>query len=149
MSDLDEAGLGPPGVGEGSRLEAEQLGFEEGGRDRRAVDLDERTTGARTGVVEGPGEEPLAGPGLALEKDRGSATSASELRQQALDRRPNGRDAGALAQETGQGTHDASAPTDRIWPLILSQRPTARATGEDSPALARSRLLPPPPLQSS
>ena len=73
MGGLKEAGLGVAGIGEGSALVAEELGFEEGLRDGGAVHLDEGAVGARR-LVEGAGEEALAGPGLAQDQDWGQST---------------------------------------------------------------------------
>ena len=47
MSDLQQAGLGLPGVGERAALEPEELGFEQRVGNRRAVDVDECRAGAR------------------------------------------------------------------------------------------------------
>ena len=47
MRDLQEAGLGLTGVGERAALEPEELGLEQGVRNGRAVDVDERRVGAR------------------------------------------------------------------------------------------------------
>ena len=48
---------------------AEQLGFEQRLRDRRAVDLDERHVALRAAVVDGARHELLAGTGLAGDED--------------------------------------------------------------------------------
>ena len=61
------------GAGEGALLVAEQLRLDQILGDRRAVDLDERALGARTPVVQGVGDELLAGAVLALDEHVGVA----------------------------------------------------------------------------
>src|SRR5205807_7466654 len=53
---------------EGAALVAEQLGFHERGRQRRAVDLDERLCRSRARGVDRAGQETLAGAGLTGEQ---------------------------------------------------------------------------------
>lgn len=67
---LEEPGLGPPGVGEGAGLEAEELGLEHRLRDGRAVNVDEGCSRPAAARVDDAGDEPLSGARLPLEKDR-------------------------------------------------------------------------------
>ncbi len=67
---LEEAGLGAPRVGEGAALEPEHLRLEEGFGNRGAVDVDERTGGTRSRLVDHSREQPLAGARFALDEDR-------------------------------------------------------------------------------
>ena len=59
------------GAGEGALLVAEQLAFQQLGRDGAAVDGDERPLPARAGVVDGAGRELLAGARLAEDQHAG------------------------------------------------------------------------------
>jgi hypothetical protein len=67
---LEQTGLGLPRIGEGSALEAEELGFQECVGDRAAVDVDERPGGSDARAMDGGGQESLAGPGVAEDEDR-------------------------------------------------------------------------------
>ena len=60
----------PVGTGEGAPLVAEQLGFEEARRERRAVDLDERSLAAGRPGMDGPGDEVLPRSRFPAEQDR-------------------------------------------------------------------------------
>jgi hypothetical protein len=53
---LQETGLSASGVGEGAGLEAEQLYLQQRLRDSSAVDVDERTLGARTALMDDLGD---------------------------------------------------------------------------------------------
>jgi hypothetical protein len=70
---LEEAHLVRGGAGERALAVAEQLALDELGRDRRAVDLDERPPHAVRVVVNRVGNELFAGPVLALNQDVGVA----------------------------------------------------------------------------
>jgi hypothetical protein len=70
---FEEAFLGGDGGGEGSALVAEEGGFEEFGGDGAGVDGDEGLVAARGVLVDGLGDELLAGAGLALDEDGGAA----------------------------------------------------------------------------
>src|SRR6266852_1677594 len=61
------------GAGERSLLMTEQLAFDHAVGERLAIDREERTLGAVAPVVEHPGDQFLAGPGLAFDKDRGAS----------------------------------------------------------------------------
>src|SRR4029450_6565243 len=50
-------------------LVAEELGFEQSGRDRRTVDLDERAAASSRLGVDGPGDQILSPPALAPDQD--------------------------------------------------------------------------------
>jgi hypothetical protein len=65
---LQKASFSPSGVGEGASLEAEQLHLQQGLRDSGAVDVHERALGARTALVDDPGDQAFAGPGFALQQ---------------------------------------------------------------------------------
>ena len=67
---LEFSGLARAGAGERAFLVAEQLGFEQVLRNRRAVDRDKRTVGSRTEHVQRAGEQLLAGAALAFEQHR-------------------------------------------------------------------------------
>ena len=56
--------------GEGALDVAEEVAFEQVGRERAAVDDDEREGGPVGVLVDGPGDELLARPALALDEDR-------------------------------------------------------------------------------
>src|SRR6202008_933278 len=91
----------PPlgGAGEGALLVAEELALEQRVGQRGAVDGDERLAPARGEVVDGLGDELLAGAALALDehgaRDRGHLL---DLDQHFLDRRALTDYAGALLQ---------------------------------------------------
>ena len=57
-------------AGVGAGAVAEQFGFDQAGRDRRAVDGDEGAVAARPAVMKGLGEDFLAGAGFALDQQR-------------------------------------------------------------------------------
>ena len=60
-------------AGEGAALVAEQLGLEQVLRDRRGVDRDERAAGARAVLVQGVGDQLLAGARFAGDQHRDDA----------------------------------------------------------------------------
>src|SRR6202012_3314360 len=66
----EQARLGGLGVGERALVVAEQLALEQLGRDRRAVDRDERPAGALAGGVDRARHQLLAGAALAGDQDR-------------------------------------------------------------------------------
>ena len=104
MRGLEEAGLGLAGVGECPALEAEQLGLEQRLRDRRAVDVHELPGGARTEAVDEPGDETLAGPGLALQEDRREPAARVLASRKPPDRLPHGLHCGARPRRSLQGS---------------------------------------------
>ena len=59
-----------PGVGEGPPDMAKELGFDEVPGNGPAIDDDERAVLAGAGVMDGPGDELLAGPALPGDEDR-------------------------------------------------------------------------------
>ena len=69
MGRLEQARLRLMGVGEGAPLEAEQFGLEQSLGNGGAVDRDERPGLARSGFVDGPGEQALACPRLTEDQD--------------------------------------------------------------------------------
>ena len=92
---LEEPGLGRDGAGKGAALVAEQLALEQVGRDRRAVDLDERAAArASAAVVNGARKQLLAGTGLAADQDRDVAMRSDPRRL--IERLPQG---GAPAED--------------------------------------------------
>ena len=68
---LEQAGLGDGGPGEGAPHVAEQLRLQQRLRHRAAVHRHERTGRSRAGVVDGLGDDLLAGAGLALDQQGG------------------------------------------------------------------------------
>ncbi len=70
MGRLEEAGLGRAGAGERALLVAEQLGFQQVRRERRAVDLHERRGRPGAVVVDRLGQQLLARPRLARQQHR-------------------------------------------------------------------------------
>ena len=81
---LEQAGLGLARIREGATLVAEQLGFEERLRDGGAVDVHEGAGRARPDTVDGPSDQPLAGPRLALDQDgKESRQAAGPLKERA------------------------------------------------------------------
>src|SRR5262245_38310397 len=103
MGHLEEPGLCEPGVGEGPAFVAEQLGLEQVFGNRGTVYVDEGTARAGASPVNRAGEEPLAGPGLATDQECRRAPGRGL--QDLLDPLPQGDDAGALADDLGQGVH--------------------------------------------
>ena len=79
----NEAGVVAVGAGEGAAAVAEQLAFEQVARDGGAVEGDERFLGAVGEVVDGAGEDFLAGAALAGDEDVdfGPGDLAGELHQ--------------------------------------------------------------------
>ena len=71
VRELDEAGLGVDGAGEGALLVAEQLGLQHLAGQRAAVDRHERPLGPRRALVDGAGHQLLAGAALAEHQHRG------------------------------------------------------------------------------
>ena len=67
---LEETGLGVAGIGEGSPLEAEQLGFKQRLRDGGTVEVDEGRAGASSVAMQQPRDQSLAGTRLALDQNR-------------------------------------------------------------------------------
>src|SRR5438093_46824 len=102
---LEQAGLGPSGVGEGAALEAEHLRLEQGFRNRRAVDVDEGTVGAGPGLVDHPGQEALPRPGLALDQYGRKPTQLALPLQEPHDPLPDRLDTRAVPDEVGQVFH--------------------------------------------
>jgi hypothetical protein len=94
---LEEAGLGLARVGEGTALIAEQLGFEQGLGDGGTVNRDEGAVAARSGLMNRPRQETLAGPGLPEDQDRRQATRAGLTGDQLRDLGPDRDDPRALA----------------------------------------------------
>src|SRR5262249_39822068 len=66
VGELEAADATDEGAGEGAALVAEELALEELGGDGGTVELDEGAGAAGAGVVDGAGDELLAGAGLAL-----------------------------------------------------------------------------------
>ncbi len=84
MRGVEEAGLRVSGVGERAALEAEQLGFEQGFRNRRATHIDERTVVPGAAAVEQPREQALTRARLALQQYRWKAMRAPSRVEQLL-----------------------------------------------------------------
>jgi hypothetical protein len=88
------------GVGERTSLVSEELGLDERGRQRGAVDAHEGLVASSAVVVNALGHEPLAGSGLAVEQDgrRGAVQSApADL----LEDADEVLDGGGVAEEPG------------------------------------------------
>src|SRR5262249_46625043 len=69
VGDLEPPDLLGDGAGKGAFLVAEELTFEEARRNGGAVDLDERPLASATAVMDGPGNQLLAGPGFAEDQN--------------------------------------------------------------------------------
>ena len=107
VGDLEESGLGLARVGERAALEAEQLGLDQGLRDGGAVDVHERRAGAAARPVDGRGQQPLAGSGLAENQDRRQSAAGSRRRsEEPTDLLADRDDGWALAQELPQSGHE-------------------------------------------
>ena len=81
--------LAPVRAGEGAPLVPEELGLEQTQRDRGAVDLDERTTTARRGGMDGAGHQVFPDAAFTTEQD------GSIRIRDALDYDPDGAHLGA------------------------------------------------------
>jgi len=95
---LKEARFGAPGVGEGAPLEAEQLGFEQRLRDRRAVDVHKGAAPPGPPAMHEPGDEALAGAGFALDQNRGEPPTRRLALQQSAQFFPDDVDGRALTE---------------------------------------------------
>jgi len=96
---VEEAGLGVAGIGEGAADEAEELGLEKGQGEGGTVDVDEGGVGAGAEAMQQPGDEALAGAGVALEEDRGEAVAGAGAVEEAAQGVANRRDGRTLAEE--------------------------------------------------
>ena len=97
------------GAGEGARRGAEQLGLDQGFRDRRDVDRDEGAIGPRRQVVDALRQQLLAGAGLAADQHRGiQLRGATGLALHFAGRRAGTNEAG-----------DGVARTTRLGQLVL------------------------------
>ena len=99
----------PPGVGEGATLEAEHLGLEQSFRNCGAVDVDERTVGSRSRAMNRAGQEPLAGPCLALDENRRQPARILLPGQEPRDLITNRLDARALTEQVRQVFHGSAS----------------------------------------
>jgi hypothetical protein len=68
---MDLANLLPDGSGEGALLMTEQFAFQKIEGNSRAIQLDKRTSASRACIVDGMGNQLLAGAGLTLNQNRG------------------------------------------------------------------------------
>src|SRR4030095_73314 len=84
-------------------LVAEHLGLEQGLRDGRAVQLDERAGGARSGPVHEPREQPLASACLALDQDWRQAPGALVAGQEGARLLAKRDDRRMLPDQVGEG----------------------------------------------
>ena len=73
MRGVKKAGFRVSGVGECAALETEQLGFEQGFRNRRTTHIDEWTIASWAAAVEQPREEAFARTRFALQQYRRQA----------------------------------------------------------------------------
>jgi hypothetical protein len=121
---LEKTRLGLARVGEGPPLEAEQLGLEQGLRDRSAVHLDERPRRPRAGPVKGSDQEALARPRLAQDQQGRQSAPFGPMREQPPNRLSDGLDLRALPEQLAEEGH-ASA----LFSLICKVAPLSRALG--------------------
>jgi hypothetical protein len=102
---LEDAGALGEGAGEGSFGVPEEGGLDQLGRDGAAVDRDEGAAAPGAGGVDGPGEQLLAGAGLALEQDRdgprGDMAGAAEEAGHRLAAVDDGGELGDLGRQGG------------------------------------------------
>jgi len=99
--------LGLSGVREGASLEAEEFGFEQVCRNRRAVHVDKRPTAARAYPMEHPGHQVLPGAGFALEEDRWKSPTRRRSRDDLTDLLAKSVHHGRLANELAKAIHAA------------------------------------------
>src|SRR5690606_34676360 len=85
VGELEAAGAGADGTGEGAFLVTEQLGLEQIAGDCGAVDRDERSGSSVRELVDAPGDELLAASGLA--GDEHGAVVTSHLPHQSVELR--------------------------------------------------------------
>src|SRR5207245_1547703 len=90
MGGLEQARLGVVGIGEGAPFEAEQFGLEQSLGNGGAVDRDERPGLARSGFVDGPGEQALACPRLTEDQDGRKVACLCMPSEKLLDLRSDG-----------------------------------------------------------
>src|SRR5690606_32272841 len=109
--ELERTLTGSDRAGECALLVAEQLGLDERTRDRTAVDDDERLVRARRQLVQRARDHVLAGPGLALDEDRG--VGRRDALDQAEDLAHRGRLADHLAERFLLGRQDLDALLER------------------------------------
>jgi hypothetical protein len=106
------------GAGEGAALVAEQLAFDQLGRDGPAVDDDERAVAAPGDVVQPARHQLLAAAGLPLDEDRrvGRADPADGLDQlpQTAGCRPPCRRERARAKPWSDGKRGSGRPVSRV-----------------------------------
>ena len=128
---LHEPRLGVLRVRERAALEAEQLGFEEVRRDRRAVDGDEGALGPRAGAVKHAGHHALADPGLAQEEDRRGPASPRLCDQEAPERLADAGHRRALPDQLPQAVdvHDGIPRFKVPGPWEVHRRPIRLAPG--------------------
>ena len=105
MGRLKEARLRASGVGERAFLEAKHLGLEQSFRNCGAVDVDERTVGSRSRAMNRTGQEPLAGPRLALDEHRRQPARILLPGQEPRDLITNRLDARAFTEQVRQVFH--------------------------------------------
>ena len=102
---LEQPGLAVARVGECAPLVPEQLRFQEGLGDRRAVDVDERAGAPGARAMKGSGEEALADTRLTLDEDRGEPPAVGATLEEPPGREPEGGEPGAPADQLCQRVH--------------------------------------------
>ena len=102
---LEQPGLAVARVGECAPLVPEQLRFQEGLGDRRAVDVDERAGAPGARAMKGSGEEALADTRLTLDEDRGEPPAVGATLEEPPGREPEGGESGAPADQLCQRVH--------------------------------------------
>jgi len=114
---LELAWLAPERAGEGAFLVAEELGFEQLGRNCGAVDFDERTVTARRCGMNGPGDKIL--PHAALATDQHGRISVCDV----LDSRPDRPHPSASVEEWGRaGVELPQSLLSHVWAVMSHLR---------------------------
>ena len=139
---LEAAEVAPLRAGERAGLVAEQLAFQQFGRDRRGVERDERLCGARRFAVQRARDQFLAGAGLAGDQHRQrrlreAADRAEQRRASPACRRPAHRRRArpaaqrrAASSAAARGAERARGERDRIVEVERLGQELVRAAAE-------------------
>ena len=146
--DLEAADHSRHGAGEGAFLVAEQLALDQCGRQRRAVDRDERPRAAPAAVVERARDQLLAGSGLAQDQHR--RIRRGHLLDLPQDRRDGGTAADDLVEAVGATSHPLQVNVLRresLRELLDLERagPAVHGVGENTPEQLDARRQAPRP----
>ena len=124
MRELKEPGLGLARIREGPALVAEQLRFEEGVGNRRAVDVDERAASPRGGPPvrrASARRRPLPVPVSPRRRIGGGRRAVAARFKMCSSCSRSRRSTGAVADDLGQVAHGADYPTIGLsWAVLLS-----------------------------